>query len=189
MWLYLPPLWLFGELYALVAAGELIGALRTVVLFVLTSMIGFSLLRSGGIAVMARLTRWGDDIRQHGRVGELPVAETIPRFVGGFLLLVPGFLSDALGILVLLTPLRWFVVRKVRKMFAAQREQAMRAYCAQHGYADASEAPFTFDGEVVVRPDGSAAVEGTPLLAPPPGVEVVDVEIEVQPDPPDASPG
>lgn len=95
------------EVWLLVTVGGLIGAGWTIFLVVLTAVIGASLVRSQGINTLARsqnsLAR-----------GELPAVELLEGgvlLIAGALLLTPGFFTDGIGFLLLVPPLRRWVIR------------------------------------------------------------------------------
>ena len=90
------------EIYVLLEVGGVIGALPTVGLVVLTAVIGAGLIRAQGLATLGRVQAELDR-------GELPAVGIVEGFlllVAGALLLTPGFVTDTLGFLVLIPPLR-----------------------------------------------------------------------------------
>ena len=90
------------EIYVLLEVGGVIGALPTVGLVVLTAVIGAGLIRAQGLATLGRIQAELDR-------GELPAVGIVEGFlllVAGALLLTPGFVTDTLGFLVLIPPLR-----------------------------------------------------------------------------------
>ena len=104
------------EIYLLIRVGQVIGAGWTVVLVVLTAIIGVWLLRLQGLSTLARAQ---DKLRQN----ELPaneILEGMGLLVAGALLLTPGFFTDAIGFLLLLPPTRrWIVSRFAARMVVA----------------------------------------------------------------------
>lgn len=93
------------EIWLLLEAGGEIGLLPTVGLCVATAIIGTWLTRSQGRQLLAqaqhRLSR-----------GELPAREVVDGLliaVAGVLLVTPGFVTDSLGLLLLLPPTRALV--------------------------------------------------------------------------------
>jgi UPF0716 protein FxsA len=90
------------ELYVLWQVGDAIGILPTLGLLVAASVLGGVLMRSQGRAVWRRFSAALTQRRQ-------PAAEVIDGalvILGGALLLTPGFLTDVLGVLLLLPPTR-----------------------------------------------------------------------------------
>ena len=96
----------FIEIYTLIVVGGSIGALNAVVLILLTGLIGAYLLRNKGIKTLL-------DIKSNQNVFE-PSADnflkTLFTPIGGFFLLVPGFITDFMGILILLPLTRIFIL-------------------------------------------------------------------------------
>jgi len=95
------------ELYVIIQVGEAIGALPTIGLLLLDSVLGSWLLRSQGRAVWRRF-------REALALGRPPARETVDGalvIVGGTLMLAPGFITDAFGVLLLLPPTRAIVRR------------------------------------------------------------------------------
>ena len=90
------------ELFVIIQVGQAIGALNTVGILLLDSIIGGWLMKREG---MAALRRFQTKLSS----GQLPENELIDGFCilfGGALMLTPGFLSDLLGIALLLPPVR-----------------------------------------------------------------------------------
>ena len=95
------------ELYLIIEVGSVIGALWTVLLVLLTAVIGISLLRIQGFNTLNRA-------RQNMEAGTLPAMEMMEGMVlavGGALLITPGFLTDALGFLCLIPVTRRAMIR------------------------------------------------------------------------------
>ncbi len=94
-------LWLIIEVADLLGGDNLAVGI-TIGLLVLDSLLGAALLRSQGRAVWRQFTGAIDERR-------MPAREIVDGgfvIVGGVLLLTPGFLSDLLGVLMLLPPTR-----------------------------------------------------------------------------------
>jgi UPF0716 protein FxsA len=107
-------LWPVAELFVIVEVARAIGVLLTLALLLAGIPLGTWALRSQGAAVwrrMADAVAMGQPPGRHVVDGALVVA-------GGALLIVPGFITDALGIVLLLPPtralLRTVVVRNFR---------------------------------------------------------------------------
>ena len=86
------------EIYVLVSVGQAIGGLSTVLLVVITAFIGSSLLRQQGWSTMAK----AQQSMSEGRTPAMEMMEGVVILVSGILLLTPGFLTDALGLLGLM---------------------------------------------------------------------------------------
>lgn len=125
------------ELWLIIEVGSRIGALITVVLIVFTALLGSSLLRHQGLATVNRLRRELD----RGHVPAMELMEALVLVVGGVLLLTPGFLTDALGLICLLPWTRRWLVR-------ALLSRAVTVYVAgREGDAEPGAGPRTLEGE------------------------------------------
>ncbi|HEX5615875.1 MAG TPA: FxsA family protein [Acidimicrobiia bacterium] len=102
------------ELYVIVAVGQQIGVLETLLLMVVVSLVGAWLAKHEGFWVLRR-------IREQIDQGRVPTDELIDGALvlsAGLLLLTPGFVTDVVGIVALFPPtravLRAFVRRRIR---------------------------------------------------------------------------
>jgi UPF0716 protein FxsA len=97
-----------AELYVLLQIGQAIGVLPTIALLIVDSVLGSWLMRSQGRAAWLRFNR----ALAEGRVPGREVIDGVLIIFGGALLLTPGFLTDILGLVLLLPPTR-AIVRQV----------------------------------------------------------------------------
>ena len=107
-----------AEIYVLVSVGGAIGVLPTVALVLLTALAGAHLARMQGLAVMMR-------IRENLAQGFMPAEELLDGlliFLAGMTLLAPGFLTDIMGLLILLPATRNIFKRWLRKKFDEWRQ-------------------------------------------------------------------
>jgi UPF0716 protein FxsA len=100
------------ELYVIVQVGQEIGVLPTLALLVVLSMSGAWLLRQQGMATWRRLQA----TLQRGEMPTREVTDGALILLGGALLLTPGFVTDALG-LVFLIPVTRAVAKGVARRF------------------------------------------------------------------------
>lgn len=102
------------EIWLLIEVGSVIGALWTVILVVLTAVVGAALVRAQGLATLART-------QAQLRAGELPaleMCEGVALIVAGALLLTPGFFTDTVGFALLIPPLRrWLIGTIMQRRF------------------------------------------------------------------------
>ncbi|MDZ7732862.1 MAG: FxsA family protein [Acidimicrobiia bacterium] len=103
------------ELYLIVEVAGGIGVPETIALLILISLAGAWLVRREGLGVLAR-------VDQRLQRGELPTHELVDGLcvlVAGALMLTPGFLTDAVGLLLLVpftrAPLRLLLERRFRR--------------------------------------------------------------------------
>ena len=96
------------ELYFLIEVGSAIGALPTIALSVFTAVLGGLLVRMQGFAILFRAQSQLAD-------REVPAFELLEGallLLVGFALMLPGFITDAVGFLLLIPPLRrWLILR------------------------------------------------------------------------------
>jgi len=114
MWLFLLFVVLPAvELYLLVVLGKHMGVLATVGLILVTGMLGSMLVRAQGMVTLRR-------IRAEIAQGRLPAEEMVAGLCllgSGLLLVTPGVLTDAVGFLVLIPPLRRALARQLMSRF------------------------------------------------------------------------
>ncbi|MCR6650808.1 MAG: FxsA family protein [Cellvibrionaceae bacterium] len=115
------------ELFILIQVGSWIGAAPTIGLVLLTAAIGILLLRQQGYATLVRA-------REKVAQGQVPAEEMLGGVfvaVGGLLLLLPGFLTDLVGICCLVPPLRRIFLKRLLRPWLSSglvvRRQSQRA--------------------------------------------------------------
>ena len=105
----------FVELFVIIQVGQAIGALNTIALLILVSAVGAWLVKREGLSVLRRAQARVD---QGGLPGRELVDGVLILFAGA-LLLTPGFVTDVVGVLLLLPPvrigLRTVVVQALRR--------------------------------------------------------------------------
>ncbi|AJQ96534.1 FxsA family protein [Gynuella sunshinyii] len=90
------------ELIVLIKVGALIGAINTVLLVFLTATIGIAIIFRQGFTVLQR----AQVLSQEGKVPALELVEALLLLVAAVLLFTPGFISDFMGFMLLVPPLR-----------------------------------------------------------------------------------
>jgi UPF0716 protein FxsA len=108
-----------AELYVIYKVGDAIGVLPTFLLLALDSVLGALLLRAQGRAVWRRF----NEAMAAGRIPHREVIDGVLVIFGGAFLLTPGFLTDIVGLLLLLPPtrslFRRIAVRRLGRRVAA----------------------------------------------------------------------
>ena len=109
-----------AELYVIFKVGEAIGYPLTILILAADSIVGSLLLKSQGRAVWRRFS----ETMAAGRVPHREVLDGVMVIFGGAFLITPGFITDVLGIMLLLPPtralLRRVVVRALRGRVALE---------------------------------------------------------------------
>lgn len=95
------------EMWVLIEVGSLIGSMPTIGLVLLTAAVGYGLLRQQGFSTLVR----GQERLQQGELPAGEIVEGLVLAVSGALLLTPGFVTDGLGFLGLIRPLRTAAVK------------------------------------------------------------------------------
>lgn len=101
----------FIEIAGFVIVGDEIGVLATLALVIAAGILGAILLRVQGFGVMTRIRREVDA----GRDPSGEVAKGVMVLLAGILLLIPGFFTDIVGLLLFLPPVREFAWRLLKK--------------------------------------------------------------------------
>ncbi len=96
------------ELYVLIEVGSEIGALPTILLTILTALVGGLLMKHQGLQVL----RDAQVSMAQGQAPQQQAIEGVLIFVGGAMLLLPGLITDGLGFLLLLPPLRAMLAKR-----------------------------------------------------------------------------
>lgn len=100
------------EITVFIKVGQAIGAWKVVALVFLSAILGAALLRYQSIGVIRRLDR---DLKQ-GRTPDVSLFDGFLVVVGGVLLIVPGFVTDIIGLLLMIP----FVRRLVRNFLKSR---------------------------------------------------------------------
>src|SRR3954447_19718549 len=107
-----------AELYVIIQVGQAIGLVPTLVILLADAILGSMLLRQQGRAAWVRFNR----ALAEGRLPHKEVFDGVLIIFGGALLITPGFLTDILGLILLIPPtraiVRAFAARSVRRRMA-----------------------------------------------------------------------
>ena len=120
------------ELFILVKVGGVIGPLPTVAMVVALGMLGASLAKRAGLGMLRQLN---EDLAR-GIPPADRVVEALLILIGGVLLVTPGLLTDAAGLLLLVPPLR-------RALVPVLKGWLVKRFLGKGGFLYASEG-FSF---------------------------------------------
>jgi len=105
------------ELYVLIEVGSEIGALPTIALSIFTAVLGGLLVRLQGFSVLFR----SQEMMARGEAPAIELMEGAMLLLVGLALLLPGFITDAIGFLLLITPIRRAMIIWVLKSRGVMR--------------------------------------------------------------------
>ena len=120
------------EISFLIEIGSVIGALPTVGLVFLTAIVGSSLVRSQGLQALHTI----QEKMKRGEAPDFEIVQGMLILIAGGLLIVPGFITDFWGIL-LITP--W-----IRRRFATH---VLKGIAVRVETQNASQGGQTIEGE------------------------------------------
>lgn len=101
------------EIYLLINIGGQIGGFNTLLIVIITGIVGAALAKSQGLLI---LTKIQNDLQK----GQLPadqITQGLLVFAGGILLLTPGFLTDFLGLSMVFPGTRMLIMIFAKKHF------------------------------------------------------------------------
>jgi UPF0716 protein FxsA len=101
------------ELSLLIKVGSYIGTLNTIILVLLTAVVGAYMVRLEGLGVLYRLQR----SLLEGRFPADELISGLMILVAGAFLLTPGFFTDTLGFLMVLPASRNYIRRLIKGYF------------------------------------------------------------------------
>ncbi|PMI35075.1 membrane protein FxsA [Enterovibrio norvegicus] len=138
------------EIALFIQVGGVLGLWPTVALILLTAFVGASLVRSQGIQTLL-------SVQQRLQQGELPaqqIVEGVMLAVAGVLLLTPGFMTDAMGMAVLLPwPRAWLAQQIMSRVKVANFQSGFN-----HRQGPFGQAPFQQDPRK--NQEGGSTFEG-----------------------------
>lgn len=121
MWrLLLFPGWPLAEIALFVLIGGEIGVIATLLWVVITAFVGLILLRM-------EAERGAVALRRGGPIGEGELAVGLCRAVAAVLLILPGFLTDAIGLLLLLPPVQKIALPYLGRFMVVRGRKSSRS--------------------------------------------------------------
>lgn len=136
------------EMMLLFEVADRIGGLATLILVVLTAVIGVQILKSQGLSTLL-------GANQRLQSGELPAQEIVEGMMlagAGALLLTPGFITDTLGFIFLAGPFRRPIARRIirsgmMRTLGGSGTGSGFSYWSRSGGSFRSESGDVFEGE------------------------------------------
>lgn len=103
------------EFFLLIELGKVVGTWPTIFLVLGTGAIGAFLAKTQGFLLINRIRR----VLQQGRMPGREMVSGLCVLVGGVLLITPGLLTDVVGVLLLLPPVHYLVMKFIRQRLTA----------------------------------------------------------------------
>lgn len=118
------------ELYVIIeVVGDAIGAVWTILLLAADSVLGSLLLRSQGRSVWRRF----NETLAAGTMPHREVVDGVLVIFGGAFLITPGFITDIVGLLLLLPPTRAVARRMIMRRLSTRISIGVRRRAARPG--------------------------------------------------------
>lgn len=108
----------FIEIAGFIVVGSEIGVLATLGLIVLSMLAGCILLRLQGLSLLTTMQKE----LAAGKVPDREIAHGALMILGAILLIIPGFVSDIIGILLFIPPVRDVIWRFISKRVSVKTE-------------------------------------------------------------------
>lgn len=139
------------ELMLLFEAGDAIGGINTIFIVIITGYIGAKFSRSQGRALLR-------DLQLKLSRGEMPqdaMIEGFLVFAGGLLLLTPGFITDFLGLAMVIPFSRKLFIAHIRKMLKHQMQNGrIKFYSNSNGFQNTNSQSFYWSSTDVKQRNG-----------------------------------
>ncbi|MBB6260787.1 UPF0716 protein FxsA [Paenochrobactrum gallinarii] len=139
----------FIEIAGFIIVGSHLGVLATIGLLILSAILGFFLLRIQGFSLLQR-------IRSETAAGRVPDREVVHGamlVMAAILLIVPGFFTSAIGLLLFMPPVRDFVWNRFLrgKMVVSGAYTNSASYSNNNSYRGNS--PYSDDNIIDLDPE------------------------------------
>jgi UPF0716 protein FxsA len=144
------------EIAIFIKVGGLIGVQATVVIVLVNAVLGAALLRSQGLSTLMRAQK----SLEQGQPPVEAVVDGVGLIVAGALMITPGLLTDAIGFLLLIPPLRRRVTMALFLRLARSSLVHFQVYQSSHhsgprggdGWSRTNETIIDADYEVMDEP-------------------------------------
>jgi UPF0716 protein FxsA len=142
------------EVYVFAQVADAIGFANALGLLILISLVGAWVVRREGVKVWRRMNLQ----LSQGRLPQTDVIDGVLVLLAGILLVIPGFVTDVVGALLLLPPIRALARRLAQRRVAVRVERVRATYRGR-----------VYDATATEQPGGAAPGPPPPADPPPPG--------------------
>ena len=108
------------EIYLFIKIGEHFGTIKTILVIILTAIIGSFLIKKEGIKALSQIKN-GSIFNQSEFV--LSVSNGLYVLLSGILLLTPGFITDTIGLLLFSKKIRQMINRSLLQKFTQRSDK------------------------------------------------------------------
>ncbi|MBD8877683.1 FxsA family protein [Roseibium polysiphoniae] len=143
------------EIAVFIQVGSAIGVLPTVILTVLTAVAGTIMLRQQGLSLIMRMQSEMDA----GRVPGRDMMHGALIVLASLFLLIPGFVTDAIGLLLFVPPVRDAVARFIIARANVTIVEGGSMHRREEGVVDLDEGDWS-------RAEDETSPTGTPRISP-----------------------
>jgi UPF0716 protein FxsA len=126
------------EITLFIVVGGEIGVLPTLLLVILSAVVGATVVRRQGIRTLDKLQASLDT----GGDPSGPLAHGALILIAGVLLMLPGFFTDAIGILLLIPPVRALLIRRGASRVTVRASTYVRPRRGPSGPVETIEADY-----------------------------------------------
>lgn len=102
-----------AEIWLLIKVGGEIGVIPTIMIVLFTGVAGAWLAKMEGLSVIGKIRKASAE----GRIPGTEMLNGVLVFMGGALLLTPGFITDCVGLLMIFPPTRVLIASVLRSYF------------------------------------------------------------------------
>ena len=110
------------EIILFIEIGSRIGSAYTIILIFITAIVGIYLIKNGSISYFMEI----QNKLLQGVQPEVEILSGMIFFLAGFLMIIPGFFTDSLGILLLIRPIRHLFIQKYVSSFSKKTRSNRR---------------------------------------------------------------
>jgi len=132
-----------AEISLLIKVGGAIGGFNTILFVILTAVLGAYLVRQQGFATITKLQQE----TQAGRIPALQIAEGVALLFAGAVLLTPGFITDAIGFILLIPLTRRIVIALLASKFSQNKAGFSYSTHTQGSQQTKNGSPNVIEGE------------------------------------------
>ena len=153
---FLIPIIAICEIFLIIKVGGAIGFWPTVGIVVLTGMTGVWLLRLQGFSLI-------NQVQQKLNRGEMPAAEMmegVALLMGGVMLITPGFITDIMGLSLILPLSRRALIRLVQKQLASNPHVQTTTFYSQGSFGSGPDLNGSGRPDSTYSSNGHQVIDG-----------------------------